>query len=198
MAGFSLCGNLPQDTFEFLKHHDCPITAAHSTEVAFTAQQLAERFDIDCQQAEAAAWLHDISAVFPNWQRAAVSSQLGIEILPEEELVPLLLHQKISAVMAAEMFGVTDSKVLAAIRCHTTLRADPSDLDLLVFAADKLAWDQRGTPPYQHEMEAALDNSLEAAVWVYQRYLWYSGKIKMIHPWMRDSYEELKVRYEML
>ncbi len=109
-----------------------------------------------------------------------------------------MLHQKISAVMAAEIFGIGEKGILDAIRCHTTLKASPTDLDMLLFAADKLAWDQRGTPPYQQEMEAALDTSLEAAVWVYQHYLWHSGKIKLIHPWMRDSCEELEAKYKLL
>ncbi len=69
---------------------------------------------------------------------------------------------------------------------------------MLVFAADKLAWDQKGVPPYQAEMQAALAASLEAAVWVYQRYLWHSGKARVIHPWMQASYLELKAKYEFV
>ena len=194
VADFSLSGDLPQDVFNFLNHHEYPNTAVHSRSVAETALKLAQRFDIDCQQTEAAAWLHDISAVYPNPLRVRVSQQFGIEILPEERQVPLLLHQKISAVMAKEIFGIGDRLILDAIRCHTTLKANPTDLDLVLFVADKLAWDQRGEPPFKGEMETALDTSLEAAAWAYLDYLLQSGKIQIPHPWMLEAYEELKPR----
>jgi HD superfamily phosphohydrolase YqeK len=68
-------------------------------------------------------------------------------------------------------------------------------MDLLLFAADKLSWDQKGIPPYAAAMETALSRSLEEAAWVYQDYLWHSGKLKIIHPWMRASYQELQTKF---
>lgn len=198
ISGFSFSGNLQEDVPAFLGFHACPKTAVHSRSVVEKARQLAARFELDAASAEAAAWLHDISAVFPNDMRLEVSELLGLEILPQEAQVPLLLHQKISAVMSEEIFGIHAAGVLDAIRCHTTLRSNPTPVEMLVFAADKLAWDQKGTPPYQAEMQAALDTSLEAAVWVYQRYLWHSGKARVIHPWMQASYLELKAKYEFM
>jgi predicted HD superfamily hydrolase involved in NAD metabolism len=192
LEDFSFSGNLPQDAYNFLIHHNCPNTAAHSHSVAETAVQLADRFDIDRQKAETAGWLHDISAVYPNLQRVRVSEQLGLEILPEEREVPLLLHQKISAVIAAELFGIRDKGVLQAIRCHTTLKAKPRQLDLVLFVADKLAWDQRGEPPFKSAMESALEASLEAAAWAYLDFLMNSGKIQIAHPWMLEACQELK------
>ncbi len=50
--------------------------------------------------------------------------------------------------MAQEIFGVTDTLILNAVGCHTTLRAQPTTLDKVLFVADKLVWDQPGTPPY--------------------------------------------------
>ena len=198
IADFALTGDIPQDACNFLIHHDCPNTAEHSHQVAKTAVWLADRFGTDRSQAEAAAWLHDISAVYPNPQRVNISRQLGIDLLPEETEVPLLLHQKISAIIARDIFANDDQTILAAVRCHTTLKPDPSQLDMLLFTADKLAWDQHGTPPFKEEMLAALDQSLEAAVWVYQNHLWHSGKLKIIHPWMQASYQQLKSRHQLL
>jgi predicted HD superfamily hydrolase involved in NAD metabolism len=195
---FEFTGILSKDVPAFLVHHECPNTAIHTRAVVDTTLELSARFNLDTHQAEAAAWLHDISAVFPNEQRLAVSQQLGLEILPEEEQVPLLLHQKISAVIAREIFGLNQQSVLDTIGCHTTLKANPSPLELVVFCADKLAWDQKGIPSYKAEMEAALDQSLEAAAWVYQDYLWHSGKLKIVHPWMHSSYLELKAKYDLL
>jgi len=160
ISGFSFSGNLREDVPAFLIFHACPKTAAHSRSVVEKARQLAARFELDAARAEAAAWLHDISAVFPNDKRLEISEQLGLEILPQEAQVPLLLHQKISAVMAEKIFGIHNTTgILDAIRCHTTLKSNPTTLEMLVFASDKLAWDQKGVPPYQAEMQAALATS---------------------------------------
>ena len=198
ITGFSFGENLKEDVPAFLNFHDCPNTAVHTRSVVEQTQLLAARFELDSDSGETAAWLHDISAVIPNEERLEISQQLGLEVLPQEAQLPLLLHQKISAVIAEEIFGIRSAGILDAIRCHTTLKPNPTLLEMLVFAADKLAWDQKGIPPYLPEMESALDHSLEASVWVYQRYLWTSGKAKVIHPWMQGSYLELKAKYEFM
>ena len=72
-------------------------------------------------QAENAGWLHDISAVIPEARRLDYARQWHIEVLPEEATAPILLHQRQSAVLAAEVFGVTDPAILSAVGCHTTL-----------------------------------------------------------------------------
>jgi len=193
---FNFSGSLPQDAAAFLIHHQCPKTAAHSRQVSETAAQLAMRFGLDPQRAAQAGWMHDISAVYPNHARLEAAQALGLDILPEEVSVPLLLHQKISAVIAQELFGLQDPQVLEAVRCHTTLKPQPGPMDLVLFVADKLAWDKTGAPPYFDALNDALTRSLEEAAWVYQNYLWHSGKIKVVHPWMRASYQELKLKYE--
>jgi predicted HD superfamily hydrolase involved in NAD metabolism len=188
---FQIGGDLRKDVTTFLIRHGCPKTAAHCTETGDIAADLALRFNEDDTAAQQAGWLHDISAVFPKSERLATSKALGIVILPEEEKEPLLLHQKLSVVLAREIFGIKDEGILSAIGCHTTLKAQASNLDKVVFVADKLAWDQKGIPPFEERLQEALKVSLDKAVWAYQDYLWHSGKMKTVHPWMRESYEEL-------
>ena len=188
---FNISGDLREDVTAFLIHHDCPNTARHCADVGAIAGELANRFALNATAAREAGWLHDISAVFPKGERLVVSRALDIDILPEEEAVPLLLHQKLSAVIARDIFKIEDEGILNAVGCHTTLKANPSRLDLVVFVADKLGWDQKGAPPYKQSLERALETSLEEAAWVYQDYLWHSGRIKIPHPWMRESYGEL-------
>lgn len=192
---FSFTGSPEQDAPAFLFHHGCPHTAKHSQQVAQTAARLARQYQLNPAHAALAGWLHDISAVIPNSERLPAARQLGLEVLPQEAEVPLLLHQKISAEIAKELFGVEETSILEAICCHTTLRAAPAPLETLLFVADKLAWDQKGQSPYAAALEEALNRSLDEAAWVYQNYLWHSGKIKIIHPWMEASYRELKNRF---
>ena len=46
-----------------------------------------------------------------------------------------------------------DEETLNAICCHTTLRKHATKMDLVLFVADKIEWDQNGTPPYLVEVK---------------------------------------------
>jgi predicted HD superfamily hydrolase involved in NAD metabolism len=191
-AGLAFSGDLKRDITLFLEHHDCPKTAAHCLAVGAQAREIAARFGLDKTQAEQAGWLHDISAVFPNRERLAAACALGVEVLPEEERFPLILHQKLSVIMGREIFGITDEAVLSAAGCHTTLKAGASPLDKAVFTADKIAWDQEGQPPYLPQVLAGLEESLDAAALAYMQYLWErKDSLKVIHPWLKAAYHEL-------
>ena len=155
--------------------------------------ELAKQFNADEDKAEIAGWLHDISAVFPSAERAKVARELGIEVLPEEDTFPMIIHQKLSIVLGRELFGVTDSETLSAIGCHTTLKQDASLLDKVVFVADKIAWDQPGQPPYLNEILAGLDKSVDHAAFVYLDYIWQMrASLKVLHPWTAQSHAQLK------
>jgi HD superfamily phosphohydrolase YqeK len=146
----------------------------------------------DAAQAEMAGWLHDCSAIFPAPERVAITRQWGISVLPEEEQFPMIIHQKLSRVLASEIFGVHDALVLDAVECHTTLRSDATRLDKVLFVADKIAWDQEGIAPYHDELLAALEQSLDHAAFVYLRYLWERRHtLKVLHPWACDAYLQI-------
>ncbi len=168
----------------FLSERNHAFTAIHCRAVAEQARALALRFGVDADKAYAAGLLHDISAVIPNAERLARARAWGIDILPEERIAPMILHQKLSAIMAQRQFGVEDADVLSAIGCHTTLKPDASPLDKVVFVADKIAWDRPGEPPWRDELTRALDVSLDAAALAYLDYLWERREqLWVIHPW---------------
>jgi len=191
VAGWELTGDLPLDATAFLVIHRCPKTATHVAAVAAEARRLAMRFGENARQAETAGWLHDVSTVIPNEDRIAAAEAFGLDVLAEERTLPMIAHQRLSAVIAHELFGVRDSAVLSAIACHTTLKSGASGLDTLVFVADKIAWDQPGTPPYLPALNTALDCSLDDAAFVYLDWLWQQrDALGVIHPWFRAAYEE--------
>jgi HD superfamily phosphohydrolase YqeK len=95
-------------------------------------------------------------------------------------------------VVAREVFGVTDSEILSAIDCHTTLKAKATLLDKVVFLADKIVWVQVEKPPYLSKVIKAMDVSLDAAILEYMNYLWERrDQIQVIHPWLREAREDL-------
>ena len=191
----SLSGHLRDDMVAFLTQHGCAATAGHSMRVAAEAVRLAHRYSLDAHAAEQAAWLHDISAVIPGAQRVAVADHLGVDVLPEERAFPMVIHQKLSAVIARDIFGVTTPAILSAIACHTTLKAGASALDMVVFVADKIKWDQAGDPPYLAAITAAADHSLDAAAWCYLEYLWQRrASLAVVHPWLAEAHRWLSAR----
>ncbi|MFD2693698.1 bis(5'-nucleosyl)-tetraphosphatase (symmetrical) YqeK [Sporolactobacillus shoreicorticis] len=179
------------DSYHFLRNNQLPLVADHSRRVSEEANRLARVFGTGEKKAEIAGALHDISAVIPNNQRLSVARELTIDVLEEEAAFPMILHQKISKVMARDLFHVTDLEILNAIECHTTLRSHPSVLDLIVFVADKIEWDQQGIPPYLDELKQQLQSSLEAGAYAYIHYLWKrKDKLKVVHPWLAEAYFE--------
>lgn len=195
ITGWEKREDVASDSAELLRLHSCGHTAAHSARVAKEAGRLAARFGVNPHAAKIAGYLHDISAIYPNHQRLAIAQRLGIDILPEEEAFPMIIHQKISKEMATSLFDIQDSVILSAIECHTTLRANPSKLDLVLFVADKIEWDQAGTPPYLTHLNTELDKSLEHAAFAYLSYMWaQKDQLQVLHPWLKDAYTWLSTR----
>lgn len=191
--GFTFSGSVAQDVPAFLAHHGHPKTAAHCKAVANESRRLAQKFGADEAKAEIGGWLHDVSVIIPSPQRTQLARDLDIDVLPEEDTFPMIIHQKLSAVFAREMFNVTDASILSAIGCHTTLKANATLLDKIVFIADKIAWDQPGTPPYLADLLPALEQSIDHAAFVYCDYLWQQrDSLRVVHPWLVDAYTELK------
>lgn len=176
----------------FLRRAGYPQTADHSAAVAAEARRIAGLFGVDGAAAEFAGWLHDVSVVIPPSDRLIFAESLVLEILPEERRFSLVIHQKLSAAIASEVFQVDDPDVLNAVGCHTTLKAGASQLDKALFVADKIAWDQSGDPPYLDAMLQALNRSLDAAALVYLDYLWQQrDSLPVLHPWAAAAYREL-------
>lgn len=189
----NLTGNLRDDVYRFLVDNQCPNTAEHSLRVGAEARRIALQFDAQPESAEAAGYLHDISAVFPNDQRIRVARELGIEVLKEEEEFPMIVHQKLSKVMAKDLFEIEDQEILNAVSCHTTLHKQASLLDQVLFVADKIEWDQAGEPPYLIKILEQLSVSLEHAAFAYIDYLWQQREhLRVVHPWLADAYYELR------
>lgn len=195
--GLFFTSDLLKDSNKFLIKHNRLRIAEHSLRVAQKSKMLARLYGIDEGFAETAGLLHDIGGVYPNDKRIEISKMLGLDVLPEEEELPLILHQKISVVMAQQIFNIQSPEILSAIGCHTTLKVNASVLDKILFVADKIEWDQDGLPPYISEVESAANISLDLAAFAYLKYLYdNSSRLKVIHPWLAGAYKELKERLD--
>lgn len=181
---------LKNEIKQYLVSKNCEKTYYHCMEVGEYAYQLGEKYLTSPEKVSIAGYLHDISAVYPNNQRISVAQKYGIELNETEMAFPMIIHQKISKSIAKMDFGIEDNEILSAIECHTTLKKNYSDIDLVLFVADKIKWDQEGKPPYLDGLLQALNCSLENAAYFYIDYI-LKHDIKVVHPWLWDAYNQL-------
>ena len=181
---------LKNEIKQYLVSKNCEKTYYHCMEVGEYAYQLGEKYLTSPEKVSIAGYLHDISAIYPNNQRISVAQKYGIELNEAEMAFPMIIHQKISKSIAKMDFGIEDNEILSAIECHTTLKKNYSDIDLVLFVADKIKWDQEGKPPYLDGLLQALNCSLENAAYFYIDYI-LKHDIKVVHPWLWDAYNQL-------
>ncbi|EKZ0191399.1 bis(5'-nucleosyl)-tetraphosphatase (symmetrical) YqeK [Enterococcus faecalis] len=183
---------LKNEIKQYLVSKNCEKTYYHCMEVGEYDYQLGEKYLTSPEKVSIAGYLHDISAIYPNNQRINVAQKYGIELNKAEMAFPMIIHQKISKSIAKMDFGIEDNEILSAIECHTTLKKNYSDIDLVLFVADKIKWDQEGKPPYLDGLLQALNCSLENAAYFYIDYI-LKHDIKVVHPWLWDAYNQLNL-----
>ena len=155
-------------------------------------RRIARQYGLDEEICELCGYLHDISAVVAPDDMLTYASEIGWCIDESERKYPFLLHQRLSKTIAREYFGIMDDRALSAIECHTTLKTNPSDYDMALFVADKLAWDQEGLPPFYTVVSKALKKSLEQALLAYMDYIVENKLILSPHKWFTEGVMSLR------
>lgn len=166
----------------------------HSLDVANEAKKISIKYNIPLDIIEKiylAALLHDIGGIYPIEDRIKLAEKFNIKLFDEEKDFPLIIHQKLSKYIAKNYFEINDKNILNSIECHTTLKERYQIEDLIVFLADKIAWDQKGEPPYLKKLLNMIDNSLEEASLYYINYI-IAHDIKVIHPWLLEAKKSLE------
>lgn len=183
---------LEGQVLNYLQENGQEATFSHLLAVAEENAKWAQIFGLDEAAAYEAGLLHDISVVIPDEERLAFHEDRHLEILKAERHLPMLLHQQQSAILAQEVFQLTDPAILSAISCHTTLKDFATDFDCCLFLADKIKWDRGTTPPYLAELTALMEQKdLKKASWLYLDWL-FNNDIQVIHPWALAALKELR------
>lgn len=119
--------------------HDLTVKRfAHTLCVAHTAVYLARVHHLDDRKAEIAALLHDCAKCMPmkKMQKICREHALTNDVTMIES--GALLHAIAGAYQAASVYGIEDPDILRAISCHTTGKIGMTDLDMVVYLADKI------------------------------------------------------------
>jgi len=111
---------------------------AHSVRVARCADILAMRHGVSARKARLAGMLHDLARLYSAERLIAESQARGFTISAAERDHPTLLHARLGAALARELFAVEDGEVLSAIEKHTKGADEMSPLDCVVYLADSL------------------------------------------------------------
>ena len=113
-----------------------PHRYAHTLGVMHTACALSMAHSYPMTRAQIAGLLHDCAKYLSNDQLIEIAKKRGLLISPGEEKAPQLLHAKVGALFAEEIYGVQDPAVLRAIRLHTTGSPAMGLLDKIIFVSD--------------------------------------------------------------
>lgn len=110
----------------------------HALGVAETAEKLARKYQADPYKAKIAGLLHDIARDFDDHEMLKRAKEYNLPVSEYGFALPLLLHGPVGAVMAREEYGIQDEEILNAIALHTVGSEYMSQLDKILFVADKI------------------------------------------------------------
>lgn len=137
----------------------------HTLGVAYTAANLAFRYDVDGRKALIAGLLHDSAKCLSHQKRLSVCKKNNIVISKVEEENPVLLHAKVGAFYAREKYGVKDSEILDAILYHTTGRPDMGLLEKIIYVADFIEPHRKKLPRLSEIRKTAYED-LDMAIYM--------------------------------
>lgn len=112
-----------------------PNRVAHVLGCRDTAVQLAEKWGADVKDAARAALLHDVTKALDGPLQLTLCEAYGIILDNFSHENPKTLHALTGSLVAERIFG-ENSAVVAAIRSHTTGKADMNMLEKIIYVAD--------------------------------------------------------------
>lgn len=150
------------------------------------AIDLAKHYGIDYRRVYRPALFHDLAKELPLDLQTWMAQQYDPELTATFD--ENIMHGLASAFYLREYLGWEDEVALKAVAFHSTLRPDPTDVEKIVFLADKLEWGRT----YRHlsRLRRAAQVSLDLGVYETLREL-DSSKIPL-HPLSQELLEELK------
>lgn len=147
------------------------------------ATALAQMHGLDEAKAAQAGLMHDLAKYFKPQKLLEMAQQEGLPIDPVAEVNPHLLHADVSAIVARDVFGVTDEEILAAIANHTLGSPGMPPISCVVFLSDTLE-PGRGETPELNALRQISQTNLSEAIWMTCDYTlqYLIAKHRLIHP----------------
>lgn len=125
-----------KDIEEYLKKNLKTSRYKHSLGVRDSAVILAKKYKVDEGKARLAGLIHDCAKNLKDKEILNLVREQGLEISKVCFKSPQIMHGLAGAIVAKNVFKVTDEEVLNAITYHTTGREDMTALEKIVYLAD--------------------------------------------------------------
>lgn len=158
--------NLPMDKLEnvAVSLHD-PKRVKHVLGCRDTAAQLAKIWGVDPDTAARAGLLHDITKALDGPLQLTLCHEYGTILDDFSEKYPKTLHALTGSLVAERIFGESP-EIVAAIRSHTTGKANMTTLEKIIYIADYMEpnRDFPGVEKLRHLAETDLDAALKCGL----------------------------------
>ena len=106
----------------------------HTLNVGYLSAHLAELYGCDKDKALIAGALHDCAKELPIEQQLEMAKSYTGDLFTEKKII----HSSAGATFVKEALGIEDKEILDAICYHTTGRGNMTDLEKIVYLADKI------------------------------------------------------------
>jgi predicted HD superfamily hydrolase involved in NAD metabolism len=105
-----------------------PARLQHSMGVMRVMVELADEYNLDCDQAAATGLLHDAARDLSPERQMALIEEAGIDLADPCERHPVYLHALAGAYLISRDMGITDSAIIDAVATHS-YAGDGSNFD---------------------------------------------------------------------
>ena len=168
-----------------------PNRVAHVLGCRQTARELALLYGADPVDAQRAALLHDVTKALDGALQLTLCQEYGINLDDFSAKNPKTLHALTGSLVAERIFGENPA-VVAAIRSHTTGKADMNTLEKIIYVADYMEPNRNfdGVEQLRHLAYTDLDSALRLGLEMTLAMLREQGR--EISPESRQALEYLK------
>ena len=155
-----------------------PGLVRHVERVLIEAADLAGRFDVDPRRVELAVWGHDLFRAHPPDELLRRAVEAGLNVGPEDQASPVMLHGPLAAEVLHDRFGVTDEEALDAVRLHTTGLAEMPLIAKIILLADKFESRKRARTPQMREIRKLARRDLDLALLCWSDWKWVEERAR--------------------
>lgn len=162
----------------------------HTIGVAYTAANLAFKYNEDSNLAFRAGLLHDCAKYMNDEEMLRFCYKNNIDISDVERNNPGLLHAKAGVFIARKEYKEDNTFILDAIRWHTTGKKEMSLLEKIVFVADYIEPNRNMDVELDRIRNLAYSDIDKCIVIIYENTLKFiKGSNKHLDPTTLDAYE---------
>ncbi len=156
----------------------------HIERTRILAENLAETHGVDVWRCSMGAIAHDLARHLTGPQLLLESQSNNIPISGYEYKAPVLLHGPLAAHWLETDFNCHDEEVINSVRYHTTGHPGMTDIEKIVFLADKVEPDKVRQDPALELVTLVMDTNLDTSILEYLKLRIESilGKKGIVHP----------------